>query len=205
MKKQVSFLLITTLLLGGWSIIVLYSALAESGVLGYDAMQKYETQKSGTYGVLIGGRTEILSSVIAIKDAPFIGHGSWAKNCDYINILTELRRRFGYVQVPNDEDCLIPTHSIFLGAWVEAGILGAIFWLWVGKTALNTLLALAQPNVKFDPLITFYCFLFFWDLAFSPYGATSRFVVTFYFVSFITMQNLTGNISAPSYRVIKAI
>jgi hypothetical protein len=130
MANRRFILLAAALLVGGWSVFNLYGTLAESGLLGYDAMWKYETQKSGAYGVLIGGRTEILSSVVAIKDSPIVGHGSWAKNCHYTDILSEMRRKFGYFQGPENEDCLIPTHSILLGAW---GKQAWIFWFWVGS------------------------------------------------------------------------
>ncbi len=203
MGNRKFILLVTIIIVGGWSVFTLYSTLAESGVLGYDALQKYETQRTGAYGVLIGGRTEILSTVIAIKDSPLVGHGSWAKNCLYSDILSEMRRKLGYFQSPDDDDCLIPNHSIFLGAWVESGILGAVFWFWVGITAMRTLLVVFQHNIKLDPLITFYGFLFFWDWAFSPYGATSRFVTTFYFVSFIAALTSITNGKAYSVRDIR--
>ncbi len=203
MGNRMIILLVTVLFVGGWSVFTLYGSLAESGILGHDAIRKYETQKTGDYGILIGGRTEILSAVIAIKDSPLVGHGSWAKNCYYTDILSEIRRKLGYFQGAEDEDCLIPTHSIFLGAWVESGIFGAIFWLWVGIAAMRTLLVVFQHHFKLNPLIIFYGFLFFWDLAFSPYGATSRFVTTFYFVSFITALTAVSNGMGFSIREFK--
>jgi hypothetical protein len=153
-------LLLTIIFISCWGILELYGALAESGLLGYQSTKKFETQKMGAYGVLIGGRSEVLSATIAIKDSPLLGHG--------------------------DDDCLIPTHSIILGAWVEAGVLGAIVWLWVGVITLKTLLAVFQKNSKLAPLVTFFGFLLLWDLAFSPYGATRRFTTTFFVVVLFT-------------------
>jgi O-antigen ligase len=163
--------------------------LAERGILGEEARSKYEWQSMGDYGVLLGGRSEVLSSVIAIKDSPLLGHGSWAKNCKYTDILMEIKRRLGYVPGAENDDCLIPAHSIILGAWVEAGVLGVILWLWVSFLTVKTLIAVFQKSTKLATLVIFFGFLLLWDLAFSPYGAERRFITTFFVVVLITALN----------------
>ena len=62
-----------------WGIISIYSYAAQAGYLGQTAQLKYVRQGSGQFGLLLGGRSEILASAIAIRKSPFIGHGSWAK------------------------------------------------------------------------------------------------------------------------------
>ena len=42
--------------------------------------QKYQTQAGGAFGVLLGGRADVLVSVEAFLDKPWLGHGSWAKD-----------------------------------------------------------------------------------------------------------------------------
>jgi len=88
-------------------------------------------QAHGEYGLIVGGRSEILVSAQAIMDSPILGHGSWAKNEEYAAMLNYLRESMGYVAQGKHESGLIPTHSHIFGAWVEAGILGAVFWLWI--------------------------------------------------------------------------
>ena len=117
--------------LGGWGTLQFYQYAARAGWLGQAALQKYEMQSAGQYGLLIGGRSEILVSSRAIMNSPLLGHGSWAKDCRYTSLYAQLRQQLGYYPGEEKEDCLIPAHSHLLGAWVQAGILGALFWLWV--------------------------------------------------------------------------
>jgi hypothetical protein len=152
-----------------------YQYAAKEGLLGEAAQQRYEMQSQGEYGLLLGGRTEILVSSRAILDSPLIGHGSWAKDCKYANLLSELRGQLGYVSYPDSEICLIPAHSHIFGAWVEAGVLGAVFWLWVLTLAVRVLLRLYLANERLVPIVAFFAFILLWNLVFSPYGLDTRY------------------------------
>ena len=188
-RKQRYILFVIGLILSGWAVITIYSRAAESGLLGYEARLIFELQSAGVYGVFLGGRSEFLASTAAIMDSPILGHGSWAKDCQYTDILMETKRRLGYFPDAQYDNCLIPTHSILLGAWVDAGLLGAVLWLWVGFITAKALIFVIQNNVKFMPLIVFFGFVQLWDLAFSPYGAGRRFTTTFFIVITIMILN----------------
>ena len=143
-------------------------------------------QSSGKYGLLVGGRSEILVSGRAIFDSPFLGHGSWAKDDKYSSLLMELRRQAGYVGGAYDEEDLIPTHSHLLGAWVEAGLSGAIFWACI---LCLPMLVLFRPHREVDcmaPLSAFVAFLLIWDILFSPYGAGLRIMTPYYVIFMMT-------------------
>ena len=66
--------------MGVFIIGEIYGYVAGEGWLGEDAKQKYETQASGRWGLLLGGRSELFASSEAILDSPILGHGSWAKD-----------------------------------------------------------------------------------------------------------------------------
>ncbi|MHA1569773.1 MAG: O-antigen ligase family protein, partial [Alphaproteobacteria bacterium] len=139
---------------------------------------KYRRQTETGLGFFLGGRTEILISAIAIKDSPFIGHGSWAKDPYYASLLLQYRPELTSVY----ESGLIPTHSFLFGAWVEAGVVGAIFWLWIwilNARALGRVFTIREPLV---PLFGLIGIVMAWDIIFSPYGAERRFIVPFYVV-----------------------
>jgi hypothetical protein len=165
-----------------WGALEIYSRAAESGLLGYEAQQLYQSQATGAYGLLLGGRSEALVSIPAILDAPILGHGSWAKDCDYASLLVELKRELGYFAGDENEECLIPAHSHLLGAWVESGILGALFWAWVLSVVVRALLQSFVFRQRLSPLIAFVGFLLIWDILFSPYGASRRFVTPFFVI-----------------------
>src|SRR5207249_4985632 len=113
---------------------------------GAPAAQKYREESAGRFGVLLGGRPELFASSIAIADSPLIGHGSWPKDPKYTNDLLSVLSRNGYqpggglLYSIQHSDYLIPTHSFLFGAWVEAGLLGAVFWLVVLALAISTLI-----------------------------------------------------------------
>lgn len=164
----------------------MYDYSARSGLLGQDAKEKHEAQASGEYGLLLGGRSEVLVSSRAILDSPFLGHGSWAKDYQFSSLLNELRQQADYLPGTEDEEGLIPTHSHLLGAWVEAGLMGAIFWAWILSLPARVLIRPHGMMNYLTPLVTFVAFLLIWDIFFSPYGAERRFVTPYYVVVMMT-------------------
>lgn len=178
------------ILLGSWGILQIYEQAVRDGWLGESALQKYEMQASGEYGLLLGGRSEILVSSRAILDSPLIGHGSWAKNCKYVTLYSALKERAGYSAAEEREDCLIPAHSYLMGTWVEAGLLGIIFWIWVLALAVRVLVRWYAVKSRFTPLVIFTVLVVAWDTLFSPFAAWARFMVPFYIVSMMSFLEI---------------
>lgn len=174
---------VIAILLGGWGFGRLYEYSAESGLLGDEAHAKFVSQQ-GEGGLLLGGRSEILSSGQAILDSPLYGHGSWAKDPKYAALMEQRREELGYKRQRLESSDLIPTHSHIFGAWVEAGIVGMFFWLYVLSIILRALLRVTGD----EPLLPIFLLIAFsqiWDILFSPYGAERRFNETYYIVSTI--------------------
>jgi hypothetical protein len=171
--------------------VVVFSNLALLGVFGEAEQFRTELQMRRGIGLLgnsvlgehlgliAGGRGEFVIALRAIGDAPLLGHGSWAKNFQYADMwmamageekLSEIR----LTQIEEREPGLIPSHSHILGAWVEAGLGGGIFWgaaLVVVYAALALCLCTPQPYATWLlPVFT----LFIWDIFFSPFGTQSR-------------------------------
>lgn len=183
LKKLGKRKLAMLLLLGGaasYSVIAIYEYGASEGLLGAVEQQKYLMQSSGDLGVLLGGRTEILVSSQAIIESPLIGHGSWAKDPKYAAILMYTLEQHGYETQGELESDLIPTHSYIMGAWVEAGFVGAIFWLWALILTARALIATYGTNSALAPLIAFVAFNLLWNIPFSPFGAEGRLYAAYY-------------------------
>lgn len=184
-------------------VVELYATMAAHGYLTERARQVYELQGRGAFGVLLGGRSEIVASGHAVLDSPIIGHGSWARNSGYVERLLELRR-FGYtVHLPTDRE-LIPTHSHLMGAWVEAGIMGAVFWLWVLVLVLKVLANQYRTWEPLGPLIALVGIWMSWDILFSPFGAERRYLTPFMIVLMMFARDVIhartrrGTIDGPS-------
>jgi hypothetical protein len=85
---------------------------------------------------------------------------------------------------------LIPEHSYLFGAWVDAGILGAVFWAWVFLLDAKTLMRVYPPTTMLLPVMSYVGFELLWDIIFSPYGAEVRIIVPFYAVMLMTCSDL---------------
>jgi hypothetical protein len=156
-----------------------YDAAAAGGLLGPAAQAKYVAQ-SGSLGVLVGGRPEILASSQAIIDSPILGHGSWAKDFKYVDLLTARLSSLDYEIGAGPSDAgLIPAHSYLLGSWVWAGFLGGLFWLAILLLVGGLLVSLYAVRLGLAPLLVYSAALLMWDIAFSPYGSSARLVSTY--------------------------
>ncbi len=166
------------------AVLALYGFAATAGYLGEQAHALYQTQGLGDFGVLLGGRPEFYAAIRAVLDSPILGHGSWARNSEYALDIMDLSR-FGYDTYMREDLELIPTHSHLMGAWVESGILGAVFWGWVLVLLARVLLSLHRLGEPLGPMIAFFALLLAWDIPFSPFGAERRFLNPYYIVTFM--------------------
>jgi hypothetical protein len=194
-------MVIASIALAVLSIFGMYRYAANSGLLGRSAKQDYEDQSTGAYGILLGGRSAILGSIPAIYDSPILGHGSWARDPLYVLAQVQAMAAMGYentsaVQDEELEAGYIPAHSYIFGAWVEAGIVGAIFWVWVLVLAVRALLFFPSTRVAWLPLVVFCAISLSWDLVFSPFGAQARIIVPYYLVLLMTHLGL-ASLKAP--------
>jgi O-antigen ligase len=176
---------------GIWAFTQIYSHYVEQGVFGEYAQRKLEAQRDGEGGILLGGRGEILASGQAIIDSPFIGHGSWARDPTYAAILADKRAELGYKSLNGQagkRDDLIPSHSHIFGAWVESGLAGGLFWLFVLVFTIRSLIKVSGS----EPLLPVFAFTGFqltWDILFSPLGMPTRFMTPFCVVAMVLLAS----------------
>lgn len=177
----------------------IYTYCASNGLLGQAAEQTYAIQASGRYGVLVGGRGDFLTGLEAAIDSPIIGHGAWAKDWHYGSRSQDLLLQLGYqFRSPWSDSWLIPSHSYLVGAWVDTGIVGALFWLWVLSLPLRVM---SRPHTVDEPLTPLVAFLaagLIWDVLFSPFGAAQRFTASFEVVTlmwFLESASGTGDLA----------
>lgn len=182
--KLASIVIVSLLLLNTATTAVFSSEWVLSR-LQAESAQKFEMQAQGGYGILFGGRSEMLVSIEAFIEKPLLGHGSWAKdNGRYQTILQSRLFQLGYSDrddLDADSD-LIPVHSYLMGSLVWAGIVGGLFWI----AMIRWLLFLTITNAQ---QLGFYFYngvvAMMWNIIFSPFGATARwgtavFVASFY-------------------------
>lgn len=151
--------------------------------------QKFATQSGGTFGVLFGGRSELLISAQAFLDQPLLGHGSWAKDDgNYGWLYAANAYEYGYVdsiRLVGQYDPAantIPTHSFLMGALVWSGVIGGLFWLVLLQVVLRSFLdARLRLPLYFHVGVT----LLLWDVLFSPFGASARWASAAFLAAFL--------------------
>lgn len=192
--------------IAGVATLWVYAYTASHGLLGNAAFLKYVSQSAGTnspLGLILSGRNESFASLQAIWDSPIIGHGANAQDFRYIVIrYLNMQTQGMHVETSMLWDTHIPTHSLLLGSWVEAGIVGALFWFWAMRLAVRgavTALKLATPYTGF---YIFVCISLLWDILFSPLNTFSRLMLPaeIYLIILLCAQDSPRPSSAPSLR-----
>jgi hypothetical protein len=186
------------------ALLSTYQFIGESGSLPAEAQRRYETTSSSEWGplsILLAGRSEWIASIPAIIDSPFIGHGSWAENPKYrellidIPVMLQLETSRGELEYIVDSSKLIPTHSHLTQAWVWSGMAGMIFWVFVLVFSTRALLISLRSPGPLLILVSFTVFSCLWDLLFSPFGSITRLNMAWKLVLLATVYS-----SARSYK-----
>jgi hypothetical protein len=194
-KAQEISRILLILVLGGGTAYLSNAAVKYGALHGWfpEAIQaKFLAQESGKLGVLVGGRPETLVAIQAIRDRPIIGHGSFAPGGEYILLEHELTYKYGYTETeigdPNEEGG-IPTHSHLTMAWVENGILGGAFWIYIIVLSVRGIMRLIVLRPPLAPLYGFCLVSFIWDIFYTPMGAIDRMWGCYYMLVGYTLVN----------------
>lgn len=170
--------LVISLLVLAVAVKGVYKLAATSGWMGEKELEKYEKQAKGKsfLQTLMSGRMETFVALSAVKDSPWLGHGSCA--LDYNGYVKEFVLKYG---AEEDIKMLlmgretgnispIPAHSHIVLFWMWAGIAGLIPWLYVLWLLVRTLF----QRMHVMPMYYGYFALtipgMLWGIFFSPFG-----------------------------------
>ena len=151
--------------------VYIFQYLLKSDMLPKILYEKTILQQ-GNYGLLLGGRSDLIGGLKAIADSPIIGHGSWAKDCFYADYINNFLLINEYSKIFTDKNCLIPGHSIVLEAWIYSGFMGLIFWIYIFVILIKRVKFNYIHTSKFYLILIFLNTIVIWDFFLSPYGGT---------------------------------
>ena len=191
-----------------------YSYAAESGLMGEEALKKYEHQTrqgEGVLSLLMGGRMEFFCGLFACFDKPIVGFGPWARDeYGYIDnymskygteedlMFLERSKKYRAGRLP-----LLPGHSNIIGFWLWYGIFGLILWLYI----LYILFRFLRQDCWVVP--QWYAWLacsipaMLWDIFFSPFG--DRFTNPMFFVAILLARAVRLGKQPLPYEMIREI
>ncbi len=126
------------------------------------------------------GRFAAISiAIVAVSESPIVGYGSWGQGTEkfaaqlYDEIAFDLIRS-GQQNVK--EGKVFHPHSQILQAWMEGGILAAIFFIFFAYHLIFAIkrIVLSRRLDYLTPLYSFSILLSIWNLIMSPYGGNHR-------------------------------
>lgn len=167
--------LLVLALSAAWTAATIVKYATSAGFVSEEAREKNEAQ--GSAGLLLGGRPEIQVSSRAVLASPILGYGSWPKDSKYVEMLFDIQVEQGILDDRDIEELstdLIPTHSHLMGAWVWAGILGAVFWSYILWLAFKAIIWISTSRPSLAPVYAYLGLGFVWNILFSPFGLGMR-------------------------------
>lgn len=161
--------------------------------------QLAEAENPYNPGSLIGqGRGEFFVAIEAVKDAPWLGHGSWASDEDnhYRSLMFKDLDKDKSKLLALNNSGVIPSHSILLGAWVYGGIIAFlcifyIFWLTM-KRGFSLMVDERAMETPYYPIVVFFTVELIWIFLFSPLPhirSTLPLTIAFILTIYHSLQN----------------
>jgi hypothetical protein len=188
-----------------WGSQQILKVAMKAGLFSESDQYKYEQQSQGKLGIILGGRPEGLVAIRAIMDSPFLGHGSYAVDYKYYQLLQLYKYQYGYSDSDTSEDVEdpgIPTHSHLTMSWVEAGFFASLFWFYILYLLGRSLVRLTEFPHPLGPVYVYLFMTFIWDILFSPFGFNRRMFEAYLIV---IMTNLLRTQTVPRPRLDRRI
>ncbi len=183
MQRHVMLLLLLCVIVAA-GVKATYIYMGNHQLLNEKAMRKFESQtKSGLdiKALIISGRAEIFAGLMACLDNPIWGYGPWAEDDnDYYG---EILRKYGdaedykrYAESVVASEAmygmrpLMPSHSHIVGFWVNYGILGLPFWVYIFYCIMRHLRRNITAIPQWFGYFALTVFSNIWHVISSPYG-----------------------------------
>jgi O-antigen ligase len=150
------------------------------------------------FSLISQGRGEFFVAIEAIKDAPILGHGSWAVDKDnhYRMMMFKDVDAGKFRENSLNNSGVIPSHSVLLGAWLYAGVVGFLVMLYIFILVLKKAFYLIKDErameTPYYPLIVLYTVQLIWTFPFSPLPQIRNIIpvfIAFIITIYYSLQN----------------
>jgi hypothetical protein len=158
---------------------VIVAAAATVALLGYSDSQEYAQRRGASN---IGRVAALRIGAIAIADSPLLGYGSWGQGTGkYAEMhYQETVDEYSSIDVASGgAGSVFLAHSQIIQAWMEGGLLAAIFFMaygwYIGVTAHD--LALSRISTRFKGFHLTLLLMSMWHLFMSPFMGPQRLTI----------------------------
>ena len=178
---RLGFRAVVFALVVGGGLVALYSSGLVFRTVSLEGKSLGERRRDSNIERLAG----FVIGVQAIRESPVVGYGSWARSSNLFVNWVLLQQDLGSSMgaegkvLSREEAGLgdsIPTHSQLLQAWVEAGIPGLIFFLFLLVAVIRLLRAVIRRPTpeRSAALVALWGVWVLWAILLSPFGGFAR-------------------------------
>ncbi|MFY0256276.1 hypothetical protein ACDQ55_20240 [Chitinophaga sp. 30R24] len=178
LRKMLPYLFLSLLVFQG--LYALYVSSVIKGEMGGEHSVKQIKMADNSYNplnLILVGRSEFFVGLKAALDKPIFGQGSWAKDPlgYYTFMMLKLHgedERFLALEKNMNGQFIIPSHSVLIGAWMNAGVMGLLSVLYIFVLFINRSIRLLR-NAYFQksayyPILVYSLLNGIWVFFFSP-------------------------------------
>jgi hypothetical protein len=203
-KKTYSFrknVLITISVVGlivGYGLYAIYVNKVLTGeIKSGNSWQLLQVDKIGAnpynpLALLIMGRTEVFAGLVAFSDKFWTGHGAWAADVKYTELMYLLRDSDGHVIY---ERSTFDAHSVLVGSAVQNGVFAFLCMLGIFCFFLKRGFKLFSRKSPYSIIIIYFVFWALWVGLFSPishFRITLPLAFAFLMVSYRIINDKNG-------------
>ncbi|XDZ65781.1 hypothetical protein AB8880_12810 [Alphaproteobacteria bacterium LSUCC0684] len=154
-------------------IIFTFFALLSKDLIPERMSQKVIGQMNTEYGLIAAARPDVLASIVGISKYPMTGYGSGMVDDEVFENYARFasggsKSAYNETYSKKHEMVSSPSHSHLFGAWLDAGFLAAISWIFVLIFCIRMLATASFYRDPFTPLAIFLSLSTMWDVVFSP-------------------------------------
>lgn len=163
--------------LSGFQLLKLFTACTIAAAIVGGAL--YATQddfKQRREGSNVGREAGLLVAMRGVIESPIIGYGSWPTDPRLVSLFQEEVAEEGRNYAESARVKVFTAHSQGLQAWIEGGVLAALFFIYYGIRLVATVsyVALRRPTDGYLPVFLLFLIYDTWHLFMSPFSGPTR-------------------------------
>lgn len=163
--------------LSGFQLLKLLSAcMIAAAVVGAALYATHDEFKDRREGSNVGREAGLLVAIRGVIESPIIGYGSWPTDPRLVSLFEEEVAEESADRAENARVKVFTAHSQALQAWIEGGVLAALFFIYYGIRIVSTGFNVALKRRPDGYLPIFLLFLIYntWHLFMSPFSGPTR-------------------------------
>lgn len=163
--------------LNGMQLLKLFSACMIAGGIVVAAL--YATEEEFGHrreGSNVGREAGLIVAARGVVESPIVGYGSWPTDPRLVSLFQEQVAEEGQTYGDSARVQVFTAHSQALQAWIEGGLLAAMFFIYYGLRLVSTGFHVSLRRQPDGYLPVFLVFLLYdtWHLFMSPFSGPTR-------------------------------